>query len=428
MARYAKNLIRSEVNTPKQREVIMTRIGDVKGSSDLDVIYLVGNERGTGKNKVYYNMQIIISDGENGKTVTIDLSGIEGYNPRIELENFKKVTSDNEILFSVEDIGNNGYLTAHMYYLDGDKAIKIFDTDYYNQLDSYQVIYQDKYKVDVIDINRGMTYSIDISGKDKDYLNSLYNNNGILKKRIAGKVLSVSGLSPINLRRSNILDLLVTQKIIGINEKDILGVMSNILSFEGISFIKVDSFIGILGEKTPNMLVRGENKLSKDCLDFSKVEFIESEVSKDEAIERIIEKEFSLNPDEDKVNYLYNKVKLKDDDSYQVLVYLEGPRFCTERGGTLAILEEKNNEYNVLSKISNAINPIIISENKTNGYRDLIVKMIDSDKDDFRLLKFNGNAYPLDPVKEERLKRGSKIKGIAAISDDLFYTRGIEYK
>ena len=44
MARYAKNLIRSEVNTPKQREVIMTRIGDVKGSSDLDVIYLVGNE------------------------------------------------------------------------------------------------------------------------------------------------------------------------------------------------------------------------------------------------------------------------------------------------------------------------------------------------------------------------------------------------
>lgn len=428
MARYAKNLIRSEVNTPKQREVIMTRIGDVKGSSDLDVIYLVGNERGTGKNKVYYNMQIIISDGENGKTVTIDLRGIEGYNPRIALEHFKRISSENEILFSVEDMGNNGYITAHMYYLDGDKAIKIFDTDYYNQLDSYQVIYQDKYKVDVIDINRGMTYSIDISGKDKDYLNSLYNNNGILKKRIAGKVLSVSGLSPINLRRSNILDLLVTQKIIGINEKDILGVMSNILSFEGVSFIKVDSFIGILGEKTPNMLVRGENKLSKDCLDFSKVEFIESEVSKDEAIERIIEKEFSLNPDEDKVNYLYNKVKLKDDDSYQVLVYLEGPRFCTERGGTLAILEEKNNEYNVLSKISNAINPIIISENKTNGYRDLIVKMIDSDKDDFRLLKFNGNAYPLDPVKEERLKRGSKIKGIAAISDDLFYTRGIEYK
>ncbi|WP_460294459.1 hypothetical protein [Clostridium tertium] len=428
MERYVKNLMRSEVNAQKQREIIMTRIGDVKGSSDLDVVYLVGNERGTGKNKVYYNMQIIISDGENGKTVTIDLRGIEGYNPRIELENFKKITSDNEILFSVEDIGNNGYLTAHMYYLDGDKAIKIFDTDYYNQLDSYQVIYQDKYKVDVIDVNRGRTYSIDISGKDKDYLNSLYNNDGILRKRIAGKVLFVSGLSPINLIRSDILDLLVTQKIIGINEKDILGVMSNILSFEGVGFTKVDSFVGILGEKTPNMLVRGENKLSKDYLDFSKVEFIESEVSKDEAIERIIEKEFLLNPDEDKVNYLYNKVKLKDDDSYQILVYLEGPRFCTERGGTLAILEEKNNEYNVISKISNATNPIIISENKTNGYRDLIVKMIDSDKDDFRLLKFNGNAYPLDPIKEERLKRDSKIKGIAAISDDLFYTRGIEYK
>lgn len=51
MARYVKNLMRSEVNAQKQREIIMTRIGDVKGSSDLDVIYLVGNERGTGKIK-----------------------------------------------------------------------------------------------------------------------------------------------------------------------------------------------------------------------------------------------------------------------------------------------------------------------------------------------------------------------------------------
>ncbi|WP_291647455.1 hypothetical protein [Clostridium sp.] len=427
MARYVKNLMRNEVNVEKQREVIMTRISDVKGSSDPDIIYLVGNKRGTGKNKIYYNMQIIISDGENGKTISIDLSGIEGYNPRIVLQNFK-VTRDNEILFTIEDVGSNGYITANMYYLDGDKAIKIFDTNHYNQLDSYQVIYQDKYMVDVVDINRGMTYSIDISGKDKEYLNSLYNNNGILKKRILGKVLYVSGLSPIDLRRSDILDLLVIQKITGKNEKDILGVMSNILSFEGIDFSKVDSFVGLLGEKTPNMLVRGENKLSKDYLDFSKVEFIESELAKDEAIERIIEKEFLLNPDEDKVNYLYNKVKLKDDDSYQVLVYLEGPRFCTERGATLAILEEKNNEYKILSKISNITNPIIISESKTNGYRDLVVKMLNSDKEDFRILKFNGNAYPLDPVKEERLKKGSKIRGIAAISDDLFYTRGIEYK
>ncbi|MDI9215345.1 MULTISPECIES: hypothetical protein [Clostridium] len=427
MAIYLKNLKRNEVNKHGQREVIMTIVGDVKGSRDTDIIYLVGNKRGLGKNTIYHNMQIIISDGESGKITTIDLRGIEGYNPRIVLEHFKNI-KDNEILFTIEDIGNNGYITANMYHLDGDKDIKIFDTNYYNQLDSYQVIYQDNYTVDVIDIDKGMTYSIDISRRDKDYLNGLYNNNGTLKKKIIGKVLALSGISPIDLLRRGVYDLLVTQKIIGTNEKDILGVMSNVLTFEGITFTRVDSFVGILGEKTPNLLVRAKDELNKDYLDFSKVEFIESEVVKDEAIERIIEKEFLLNPDEDKVNYLYNKVKLKDDDSYQILVYLEGPKFCTERGATLVILEEKDNEYNVLSKISNATNPIIISENKTNGYRDLVVKLLNSNGDDFRLLKFNGNAYPLDPIKEERLKRGSKVRGIAAISDDLFYTRGIEYK
>ena len=44
------------------------------------------------------------------------------------------------------------------------------------------------------------------------------------------------------------------------------------------------------------------------------------------------------------------------------------------------------------------------------------------------MLKYNGNSYPRNPLKEEKLKKGRKINGIAVISDDLFYRRGIEYK
>lgn len=431
MAKYIKNLIRSEVAIQKKRDIIMTRAGDVRGSSDSDIVYLVGNKKGTGKNTIYYNMQIIVSDGENGKIVTIDLRGIEGYRPRITLQHFKP-NKDNAILFTVEEIGNNGYIIGRLYGFDGDTEVKIFDTDYYNREEFFQVIYQDDYKVHVIDVNKNMTYSIDISRKDKNYLTSLYDENGRLKKKIIGKVLPISGVSPIDLRRSDVMDILAVQKVIGINENDILGAVNCILSFRDTNFQEIDCFVSILGEKTPNLLIRGEEKLNnksnKDYLDFSKVEFIESEVSKDESIERIIEKEFSLNPKEDKVNYLYNKVRLRDDNSYQIVVYLEGPRFCTEKGATLVVLEESNNDYRVISKIRHVINPIIITENKTNGYKDLVVKVLNNGKGDYRLLKFNGNAYPLDPSKEEKLKRGTKVRGIAAISDDLFYTRGIEYK
>lgn len=429
---YIKDLSRTELKVPNQKSVIITKIGDLKGSREEDIIYLLGNVEGKGKNAVYSNMQIIVSDGEDGSITDINLREIRGYNPKITLENFK-IHNSKEILFTIEDKGNNGYIIGEMYSLDGDKEVKIFDTDYYNRGENYQVLYQDNYKVNLVDINTNINYSIDISKKDKDYLDNIYDSNGKLKKDIFGKVLPVSEISPINLSRNEKIDILSIQKIIGINENDILGNLNCILSFKDTKFEKINSFVAILGEKIPNSLLRYEEKLSnsiveKEHIDFSKVEFIESEVMRDNLIERTIEKEFLLDPEEDKVTYLYNKVKLKDSDSYQILVYLEGPRFCTERGATLAVLDKINNEYKIISKISNATSPIIISEERTNGYRNLILKVLDNDREDFRVLKFNGNAYPLDPIKEERIKKGKKIKGIAAISDDLFYTRGIEYK
>ena len=93
----------------------------------------------------------------------------------------------------------------------------------------------------------------------------------------------------------------------------------------------------------------------------------------------------------------------------------------------MIILEEKNNDYIVTSKIKDIIPPIIVSENINNGYRDLIVRLLKKDKLDFRVLKYNGNSYPMKPLDEEKLQSGIKVVGLAFISDDLFYRRGIEY-
>ncbi|MGF0111045.1 hypothetical protein ACQRD5_16830, partial [Clostridium sp. SGI.024] len=77
--------------------------------------------------------------------------------------------------------------------------------------------------------------------------------------------------------------------------------------------------------------------------------------------------------------------------------------------------------------IKDVIPPIIISENISNGYNDLIVRSIKKDKLDFRVLKYNGNSYPINPIGEEKLETGIRVVGVAVISDDLFYRRGIEY-
>ena len=189
---------------------------------------------------------------------------------------------------------------------------------------------------------------------------------------------------------------------------------------------KLNIKVSIEDIKSKEKVLRNEDFIDKKY-DFSKVDFIEAEINANLSVERAIEKEFSLNPSLDKLNYLYNRIKLNNSEKYQIIAYLEGPKFCTSRGGTVIILEEKNNNYVLTSKIKDVIPPIIISENISNGYNDLIVRSIKKDKLDFRVLKYNGNSYPINPIGEEKLETGIRVVGVAVISDDLFYRRGIEY-
>lgn len=183
---------------------------------------------------------------------------------------------DDEILFIIEELGDKGYITGKLYCLDGDTIIKIFDTEFFNEEDSYMVIYQDDYRVDLVDLRSNKTYTIDISKRDRKYLDAFYNNNGKLKRKVIGRVLPISNIASVDLEGSGINDLIIIQRVIGSNENDVLGRLNFILTFRGAGFEISDSFVSIVGNKNHGILNRSETaNCNKDYLDFSKVEFME---------------------------------------------------------------------------------------------------------------------------------------------------------
>ncbi len=415
-------MIRNIEKTSK--EIITSKLGNIISDSDKDIIYLIGRKINEGKNTLYDEMEIVISEGLNGKITYIDLKDIKGYNPRIILAEFTS-KDKHDILFSVEEEVEFNGLKFIIYRFNNEKIESIFDSNQNLLNNPYNVIYNDNYKVSLIDNNNNRNYIINIENKDYRYLNERYKSDGGLINKCQGQVLSPYEALLIRSNDRDTFDLLIKQKIIGEDINDIIGEINSILRYEEHSFKELNSEILIKSSK--NIINSTRVEFIDKKYDFSNVDFIEAEYYANLRIERAIEKEFLLNPNLDKVNYLYNRIKLNDSDKYQIIAYLEGPKFCSQRGGTIVILEEKNNDYIITSKIKDIIPPIIVSDEINSGYHNLIVRLIRKDKLDFRVLKYNGNSYPINPLNEEKLQNGVKVVGIAVISDDLFYKRGIEY-
>lgn len=407
------------------KEIIVSKVIDANDSINQDIIYLIGRKIDTGKNTVYEDLEIAILKGIDGKSTYIDLNKIKGYNPNISLCEFES-SKKYEILFTLEEEIEKDGTRAIIYNVEKEKTEVIFDSSEYLLSKTYNIIYNDNYKVSLIDSNKNKEYIINIENKDYRYLSEKYDVNGKLKKSYSGQVLSAYEVSQVKCSYREVYDLLLKQKIIGEDVNDILGEIISTLRFDGEKFDEIDIKISI----EDNKKIRGnsqKDEVKDKHYDFSNVYFIESECNSNLRIERAIEKEFSLSPNIDKMNYLYNRIKINNTSKYQLIAYLEGPKFCSPKGGTLVIIEEKNNNYVVTSKIRDIFPPIIVSENMSSGYNDLIVRLIKNDKYEFRVLKYNGNSYPMNPFDGYKLQSGIKIKGISVISDDLFYKRGIEY-
>ena len=226
-----------------QNIVSYTR-GDVNGDRVPDNVYLTGTK--SPESPFIQNITLVIQNGMTGIFTSIPLEENAGYNPVLTLWDF---TGDrvNDILIGIASGGSGAIMYYYIYSFIGNSVKLMFDVNKYNGQYKYDVIYQNNFKVEVISRENQQKYIIDISNRDAEYLNEIYNEDGILKTPIAGFVNPLSGLFPVDFDSDGVYELLAYQKIAGRYNADSLGYILNTLKWENSRFVLVNQYVAIFG-------------------------------------------------------------------------------------------------------------------------------------------------------------------------------------
>lgn len=188
-------------------------------------------------------------------------------------------------------------------------------------------------------------------------------------------------------------------------------------------------------EEQQKLLTKIENKsddniikFESDKIDLSNISYEISETDRDGKLEEAITKALEYDKKTDGViRYYYNKVDLNEDKKPETFVYLLGTYVSGSGGSTALIFEGDKDQYKLVSKFTLVRNPIIVSDNKTNGWKDLIMYVSGGGIEPFySQIKFDGSNYPSNPSVQPEVKSGTVVKGKAIIADDLQKNTGIE--
>jgi hypothetical protein len=165
-----------------------------------------------------------------------------------------------------------------------------------------------------------------------------------------------------------------------------------------------------------------------NSIDFTDINYFASETKRDEKLEEAFAEIYHLEQWRDEIRYYYNRIDLNGDKRQEIFVLLVGRMVCGSGGCSALIFEDKNGEYDLVSRFSLVNNPIIISNTTTNGWKDIIIPVAGGGiKSFFAQMKFDGDSYPLNPSVQPEVKADKKVRGKAIISDDLSKSPGIEF-
>lgn len=131
------------------------------------------------------------------------------------------------------------------------------------------------------------------------------------------------------------------------------------------------------------------------------------------AIETVIRREFRLGF-RDRVRYMvqsYNNAELW-------LVYLIGTKVCGSGGCTMLVLKRSDfTGYSVLTRMTVVQQPVIVSNQRTNGYPDLIIYTSGGGAvPAYHRLQFDGSSYPTNPTAAPVLPAGTVVNGVSFAS------------
>lgn len=173
---------------------------------------------------------------------------------------------------------------------------------------------------------------------------------------------------------------------------------------------------------------------SQRGINLAGVKILNSETSPDPELEKVILKNLPgySETEQDEaflIRYYYNRVDLNGDEKPEVLVYLSGAYTCGTGGCTMQVYESAKEGYRLISEIALVNNPIIVSNQKTAGWSDLIVYVAGGGiRGHYAVLRFNGRKYPTNASAGRALRPKTKVTGQALIADEISPNSGIKLR
>lgn len=111
-------------------------------------------------------------------------------------------------------------------------------------------------------------------------------------------------------------------------------------------------------------------------------------------------------------------VDLNGDGLKDALVLLQGPFWCGSGGCTMLVFQSTKAGFQFISRSSLIRGPVLVSETKTRGWRDLMVQVSGGGAPSkWVALKFDGKKYPLNPSTQKALPGAKSLKGTKVFGD-----------
>lgn len=229
----------------KNTFTIVAKKGDVDGDGLSEKVYLTGTR--TQDSPFVQNITLHIFQPLTETNVAIPLTSNAGYNPTLFLGPFIRPNQD-DILIGIASGGSGGTMYYYIYSYRDNGFQLTFDYDKFNQSYQYQVNYKNDYKVELFSVINSEQYLIDLSLRDAEYLNEIYDEDGILKEPVEGFVNPLSGLFPVDFDGDGIYELLLYQKIAGRYNADSLGYVQTVLKWDLIQFTLWNQYVAVYGK------------------------------------------------------------------------------------------------------------------------------------------------------------------------------------
>lgn len=105
--------------------------------------------------------------------------------------------------------------------------------------------------------------------------------------------------------------------------------------------------------------------------------------------------------------YEFSRIDLDNDTRRDAIVLMKTPNqyWCSFNGCRLAVFKAHNEGFELISEIEPVRGPLLVTEEETNGWRDIVVRISGRTHWEAKnvALKFDGRSYPAKPEFEPEL-------------------------